>query len=67
LRKTPVSRATLLLPVAFACLVYGQIRSGTITGSVKDASGSAVASAAVSIVNQDSERAGICHLKGNWT
>ena len=46
-------RATLLLHIAAISLVYGQIRSGTITGSVKDASGAVVASATVSIVNQE--------------
>jgi quinoprotein glucose dehydrogenase len=34
-------RATLLLHLAVFCLVYGQIRPGTITGSVNDGTGSA--------------------------
>jgi hypothetical protein len=42
-------RATLLLHIAAISLVYGQIRSGTITGTVKDASGAVVAGASVSI------------------
>lgn len=46
-------RATLLLHLAVFCLVYGQIRSGTITGSVNDGSGAGVANAAVSIINQE--------------
>jgi hypothetical protein len=51
--KNALLRATLLLQLTAVCLVYGQIRSGTITGSVKDASGAVVANAAVSIVNQE--------------
>ena len=41
--KRTLLRATLLLHFAAISLVYGQIRSGTITGSVKDASGAIVA------------------------
>jgi hypothetical protein len=51
--KRTLLRATLLLHFAAISLVYGQIRSGTITGTVKDASGAVVASASVSIVNQE--------------
>src|SRR5260370_5505846 len=51
--KRTLLRATLLLHIAAIWLVYGQIRSGTITGSVKDASGASIASATVSIVNQE--------------
>ena len=45
--------ATLLAQIGAISLVYGQIRSSTITGSVKDATGAIVASATVSLVNQD--------------
>jgi len=51
-------RATLLLHLAVFCLVYGQIRPGTITGSVNDGTGSAVTTAAVSIVNQETSISG---------
>ncbi len=45
--------ATLLLHTAAISLVHGQIRSGTITGSVKDVSGANIGSATVSIINQE--------------
>jgi hypothetical protein len=51
-------RATLLLHLAVFCLVYGPIRPGTITGSVNDGTGSAVTTAAVSIVNQETSISG---------
>ena len=51
--KNAPLRATLLLHLAVFCQVYGQIRSATITGSVKDGTGAVVANAAVSIVNQE--------------
>jgi hypothetical protein len=51
--KRTLLRATLLLHFAAISLVYGQIRSGTITGSVKDASGAIVGTATASIVNQE--------------
>src|SRR5437764_2667422 len=51
--KRTLLRATLLLHFAAISLVYGQIRSGAITGSVKDASGAIVGTATVTIVNQE--------------
>src|SRR5712672_498994 len=50
-KTTPVVATFLLL--ASSCLLYGQIRSATITGSAKDISGAGVAGASVSVTNQD--------------
>ena len=42
-----------LLPLLFTSLVHAQIRSATITGTVKDVTGAVVAGAEVSILNQE--------------
>src|SRR5882724_8783482 len=52
LRKTTPLLALLLLQLSMSA-VYGQIRSATITGTVKDATGAVMAGADVSILNQD--------------
>lgn len=51
-RKT-VFHAALMLPLVLAGLAYGQIRSGTINGSVKDSTGAVMPTAVVTIVNQE--------------
>ena len=51
--KSTLLRAALLLHMAAISLIHAQIRSATITGSVKDASGAVVAHALVSIANQE--------------
>src|SRR5450432_1904524 len=45
--------AALLLQLVLTGRAHGQIRSGTITGSVTDATSAVVPGAAVSIVNQE--------------
>src|SRR5215471_17533674 len=51
--KSTLLRAALLLHMASISLIHAQIRSATITGAVKDASGAVVAHALVSIANQE--------------
>src|SRR5882757_958856 len=51
--KNVLRSTALLLHVTLLSLVYGQIRSGTITGSVKDATGAMVACATVTVVQQE--------------
>src|SRR5215468_8586412 len=51
--KSAISFAALLLQLAASGVLTAQIRSGTVTGSVKDASGAVVAGAALSLSNQE--------------
>jgi hypothetical protein len=44
---------TLLVALAFGSIAFAQIRSGTITGTVTDATGAVVAGAEVTLLNQD--------------
>jgi hypothetical protein len=48
-----LTRSALLLFATALSLLNAQIRSGTITGSVKDASGAVVPSASISLLNQE--------------
>src|SRR5262245_17461313 len=51
--KNVLRCAALLIGLSAASLVHGQIRSGTITGSVTDATGAVVADAEVTLVQQE--------------